>query len=826
MNLNRTGSVWNRNERVKINDNWDTIEALLGALNNLVVDNVINENQLSKIMEKMNGLIKKGELSVNDININLGKIGMEHLSETVLEAIAGTAPVSAVVADGSLTTNKFADNSVTEEKASFVKVSSNLLNNANSTDGYVLTDSNELSENVTYYVTDFIEVDPSTKYFTKNVNRWLLYDSEKNYISGQSNTTSEFTTHANTKYARFNVLIANKDTAQLNKDSLKSYEPYFKYIETPSKNVMDNSVKTTSIEDKSVTKDKIEFINSSSNLVDESKLYRGYAMIANSKGVMTPNATNNSAVLVPVEPDTDYSIYVAESTRVFMFDTNKNFIVERFFTQTPATFRTTPQTRYVSFNVHNNFLGKAQLSKGTTLIPYEKYFSDKTDKVYAEGFEDVAVKSANLIDERLITYGHALDSSGAGTLYEQVSNNTTSFIEIDGSTVYEIDVAQSTRVAFYDKNKNFISYFTEVSDAPVTFTTPANAKYLRATIHRNYLGRAYLTKGVLKRKILPYGHHIRLDQTYSTPKVVTEYYDAPTMPSMTEDDEVYLKNLTPTDYYQMYDSLMAEFPEYIKKTFLGNDANGNAINKYEFKPASVDYVKNEYPRILIHTGTHGSEKMPMWTVYKFFELLCKEWSSHEILEALRFQAHFVVIPVVCPYGVLNHTRKNHNGVDLVRNYPTSWEAGTTDPSASTYRGTHALSEVEAVLAYRVYKEYDYWNYVVDFHNFSTNEDPNKNFWVAGTSKYTSQLGQMFMRKITAKLSKKHEFVDENKALGWVDINVAGIYWLAKNDGYHATLFETRETLDIANGQMYDSLAMTWSVEAWTNWIYHAFKNTQ
>ena len=113
MKLNRTGSVWNRNERNNINENWETIEDVLDELNRISADGKLTDEQYEDFVITLNGLIKKGELSVNDINKNLGKIDQSFLSEDLLQQIAGNAPINAVPADKSITSEKVADKAIT-----------------------------------------------------------------------------------------------------------------------------------------------------------------------------------------------------------------------------------------------------------------------------------------------------------------------------------------------------------------------------------------------------------------------------------------------------------------------------------------------------------------------------------------------------------------------------------------------------------------------------------------------------------------------------------------------------------------------------------------
>ena len=62
-------------------------------------------------------------LSVNMINKNLGKLDQTFMTDELLQQIAGNTPINAVPADGSLTTPKYADKSITVEKTDFIEVS-------------------------------------------------------------------------------------------------------------------------------------------------------------------------------------------------------------------------------------------------------------------------------------------------------------------------------------------------------------------------------------------------------------------------------------------------------------------------------------------------------------------------------------------------------------------------------------------------------------------------------------------------------------------------------------------------------------------------------
>ena len=124
-------------------------------------------------------------LSVSMLNPNLGKLTQVHLSDELLAQIAGDAAVNAVPADGSLTTAKYADKSVTLDKTNFINSSVNLFNKntAHKQIGgyYAGGDFVERADFDTYFVRVKPEMVITTN--TTPVNNISFWDESFNYLT-------------------------------------------------------------------------------------------------------------------------------------------------------------------------------------------------------------------------------------------------------------------------------------------------------------------------------------------------------------------------------------------------------------------------------------------------------------------------------------------------------------------------------------------------------------------------------------------------------------------------------------------------------------------
>ena len=119
----------------------------------------------------------------------------------------------------------------------------------------------------------------------------------------------------------------------------------------------------------------------------------------------------------------------------------------------------------------------------------------------------------------------------------------------------------------------------------------------------------------------------------------------------------------------------------VKTHMLASSVEGRPIHAYE--------LENDAPAMLIFGGMHGDEPQSAFAAERIVELL-----NTRVGEMM--DEHLIVVPQLNPDGLERGTRKNFNGVDLNRNFPTAnWVK--VDPQDDYYGGQMAGSEPETQL---------------------------------------------------------------------------------------------------------------------------------
>src|SRR5699024_3315260 len=79
-----------------INRAIDVLNQLAITTQDLVAKGQLTPEQYTQLIQSVNGLIAKGELSVHDFDLNKGKITESMIAESLLKIISGNAPIHSV----------------------------------------------------------------------------------------------------------------------------------------------------------------------------------------------------------------------------------------------------------------------------------------------------------------------------------------------------------------------------------------------------------------------------------------------------------------------------------------------------------------------------------------------------------------------------------------------------------------------------------------------------------------------------------------------------------------------------------------------------------
>lgn len=610
-------------------------------------------------------------------------------------------------------------------------------------------------------------------------------------------------------------------------------------------------VTTQKISNKAVTGEKTDFINMSSNLFDKSDVTKGYT-VNSATGELFASSGVEVSGFIPVSPNAQYTDK-AIAKRAY-YDDTFNFISA--VTLTGGTFTTPANCYYLRLVVYTVNAVPAQLNIGSVALPYEQFHkklvgvgisaddivdgklsvSILADNSIGVGQVDFIEESKNLVDERSIKRSHQLDSQ-TGELIDGVYH-VTDFITVKPSTTFTTNFG--SRIYYYGIDKEFIRSQgvapTEID--PLTFTTGVNDYHIRIVDSPVDRDRMF-NEG---NEILPYHPFFRRlkgsntsaesetneekryrlvnDDLYIYNGSVEGVYTSETIPTH---ETLYTTNHT--DVYEWYDSLMAEYPSYITKKKLGENTLGNPVYQYDFKPHEVENIttyRSKKIKFILVSGVHGEEKAGVLNLFNTLEAITKKWQDSELLETLRHNTHFVIIPIVCVHGYDNTSRKNENGVDIARNFPTEW-VYEADKNKNTYGGESPLSELDSQLLDQVFKDNKDAMFFTSHHNYFSAQGTNDFVWHAAATYLQLNIAKNLISRLSRKWKAERSYLPQGED---VFLGYSTVTSPKGSEGMHATsygmqggTFEISQNIPSEPGNVnFSSGVLTMGVEALVNFL--------
>ncbi|MET0363018.1 MAG: M14 family metallopeptidase, partial [Sphingobium sp.] len=228
------------------------------------------------------------------------------------------------------------------------------------------------------------------------------------------------------------------------------------------------------------------------------------------------------------------------------------------------------------------------------------------------------------------------------------------------------------------------------------------------------------------------------------------------------------------------------------------------------------------PHLRVMLQALHSEQMNYVVPYHFMKLICEEWDSDPILEAMRWGVEWSVIPALNPYAIDNNQRPNANNVDINRNYPIGWTFNNTTPGYGS--GPNPLSELETQYSYALMQSFKP-HIFIDCHSYGLRPSPDESYflWYGSGGAAQRAVSTGVVNRLARKWRDENGWVPAANALGYVT-GAAGIIGgisegTAEALGAYAMTYETAWLLQSEPGSARGSpLAVRYAVEGLGNYL--------
>ena len=219
--------------------------------------------------------------------------------------------------------------------------------------------------------------------------------------------------------------------------------------------------------------------------------------------------------------------------------------------------------------------------------------------------------------------------------------------------------------------------------------------------------------------VIDYVNKYRKDRVFGTP--VPLHY----VGQHTDTTGWNLDTANPDDIHNAFDALVASSDGWLTKKDLGVAYDSYHMYEYDTVPVGMhSYGGIDLPKVAIICCQHGNEKMSAYAMhYLMFDLIHNP-SKNPVLSYLRSNCAISFIPIANPWGFINRSRLNENGVNLNRNWATyNWDEYSDDTSAPggiNYKGTGPASEAQTKLMVTFLRNNYDAVYAIDLHTNGEN----------------------------------------------------------------------------------------------------------
>ena len=457
------------------------------------------------------------DISVTQINKNLGKFDETYMSESLLAKMTGEGTFGTVPEDKSITNIKLASKSIKANNTDFIYTKNNdlLLNIQFVYDKHIDNENGEEVRSDIYKCTDYVPVSEGQRIVTNESNNYAMYNSNKTFLSGVKGGTWNKVITIPEGVSFIRVTYRKETNAYLYLVNSDIIYPLETLVANTEMEQLMKRLSAKSNKDIPLNKEVYNLIYETENLVNYDTLLKGGYF---TKDGWVSSSNFNSSVFMEVE---SLTTYVSNETNIVVMYDEYFLPIKQLWGELQweanRKFTTTEKTKYITINYSSSnndpTLFKVGNENNSIHIKdgfIELFINSLVDKNKKFGLE--TIKPFNVVENTTNIYNPSLDEAintaikhDNGKVFTVEGYQASGYIEVHSNYVC---MAQTHNTAFYDENKNYISGVTGGWTNPLS--VPQNAKYLRTSFSLGAETPRQINEGNV---LLPYENPEKVDVT-------------------------------------------------------------------------------------------------------------------------------------------------------------------------------------------------------------------------------------------------------------------------------------------------------------------------
>lgn len=252
----------------------------------------------------------------------------------------------------------------------------NLYDRTKNTEKTVISSTGAVTSNSSFQTSDYIHM-PAGSYWVTNTSTvrfeyYAVYDLNKKFVSrvamaAAGTNVITIATDCFVRFMGYNTKVDGKDIMVVyGEEAPSGYIPHGVRFTDPF------ALSGENIDDKTVRKEKTDFIQTSTNLINHMTVEKGY--VVNTSGAVVSNSQYGVTEKIYVKPSTKYVCNNVLRLALYKSDGTLITVQGKSDPSTSFTFTTTTATAYViaAVQVKSSALSAWQMNEGETLLEYEK----------------------------------------------------------------------------------------------------------------------------------------------------------------------------------------------------------------------------------------------------------------------------------------------------------------------------------------------------------------------------------------------------------------------------------------------------------------------